>query len=124
MSLMTALQPAKGLTEVAVKGGLSLVESSILGAITVVAVGIAIFAIWKLSRVQDARVSDREKLSSEKDKLLSELITLNNKMTETFSATKSSIDELRSSEREGQEVLRGVRQSLDTVVLEAVKRRR
>ena len=52
-----------GMTGVAVRAGLTLIESSILGAITTLAVIIAAWAVWKLSKVQDARVRDLERCS-------------------------------------------------------------
>lgn len=121
--MLLALQPGKVVAEQAAKGGLTVLESSLLGAIVVLCLGVAILSVWKLIKVQDARIEDRERERQGRDKIQAELIALNERMIETFTALKASIDKLRESERDGQEMLRGVRQSLDSVVLEAVRRR-
>jgi len=121
--VLLALQPGKVVAEQAAKGGLTVLESSLLGAIVVLCLGVAILSVWKLIKVQDARIEDRERERQGRDKIQAELIALNERMIETFTALKASIDKLRESERDGQEMLRGVRQSLDSVVLEAVRRR-
>jgi hypothetical protein len=113
-------QPSSDLVTVATKSGLTLVEQGLLGALTVVAISLAVCAVWKVLKVQDSRVADIAKYTKERDRLFNEMITLNAGMKETFATLYSSLEELKESEKQGQEVLRGVRQSLDTIVLTAV----
>jgi len=113
------LQPEEA-ANAASKAGLSIIESSLLGAITVLALTLAVVAIWKVLKVQDARVADVTSSTKDRDQILAEIIDLNKRMIETFSSMKASIDRLCDSEQQGQEVLRGMRQAMDTVVLSAV----
>ena len=113
------LQPEEAVNA-ASKAGLSIIESSLLGAITVLALTLAVVAIWKVLKVQDARVADVTSSTKDRDQILAEIIDLNKRMIETFSSMKASIDRLCDSEQQGQEVLRGMRQAMDTVVLSAV----
>jgi hypothetical protein len=107
---------AQGVGDAAAKAGLTLVESSILGAVAVLCAFAAGFAIWKLNKTQDLRVQDQKDMSGRMEDLVKQ-------MTSAFSKMTNSIDNLTSTDREGQKVLQGVKQSLDGVILEAVKGR-
>lgn len=108
------LDPAREATQVAARSGLSLLESSILGAITLLSIGLAIWSVVKSFSIQDKRAQDLERYNER----LSSVVT---KMTETFADVSNSLDNLIQSERDGNFVLQGVKNSLDIVVLEAVR---
>ena len=98
------------------KAGLSILESSILGAITVLAFAIAIFAIWKLVKVQDQRVKDKESTNDKMEKLMEKFIT-------TFSKMENALTNLTQAEKDGQALLQSMKQSQETIILEAVRGR-
>lgn len=102
--------------DTAARAGLTLIESGILGTVTVIFALAAGFALWKLNKVQDLRVSDQKDMSERMEKLVTQ-------MTSAFGEMKNSIDNLISTDKEGQTALQSVQQSIDGVIRDAVKGR-
>lgn len=116
MMLATALYgPVSEGAELAGRSGLNVLESSLLGAITVLSLLVAIFAVWKLNRVQNDRVEDQKQMSERMEKLGTQLAS-------TFSETKNTLNNLTEAEKEGQELLQQLKSSIDNVIMAAVRR--
>lgn len=111
--LLSAAQ--EGVTK-AVEPALSTLSQTIIGALLVVSWGITILAVWQLVKVQNARIADKERDSARIEGLNERLITV-------FSDFKNSLDNLTAAEKEGQQLLTSIKQSLDTVILTAVQGR-
>jgi hypothetical protein len=116
MSIEQALAEGAEITETLARGGLSLIESSVLGAVTAVAVAIAVLSVRKLSRVQDARARDLERQGERMEAVMVEL-------TRALSDLSGSLDNLARAEREGQALLSAMKSSIDLVVMEAMRER-
>lgn len=109
----TVLEPAG-------KAGLSLAESSILGAATVFFCIIAGLAVYKLSLVQDRRAADAKGYSERIEGLLLKMGELNNKMATTFASMENALTNLVQVEKDGQALLQSMKNSFDTVIRDAV----
>jgi len=107
--------PAAEAAELVGRSGLSILESSLLGAITVLSLLVCIFAVWKLNRVQNERVEDQKQMSERME-------TLSTQLTSTFSETNNALNNLTAAEKEGQALMRDLKSSIDNVILAAVKR--
>lgn len=105
---------AKEVAGTGAQAGLNVIEWGVVGAILILSVAINIFAVYKLSKVQDLRVRDQQRMS---DKIQG----LTEKMTAAFSGMKNSLDNLTQAEKDGQTVLQALKQSLDTVIRDAVR---
>ena len=90
------------------KSGLTLLESGVLGAVAVGAVGLAVWAVLRASKTQDQRVQDQVRMSERMEQLMV-------KMTQTFSDTTNSVNNLAQAWKDA-------KASLDTVILEAIRR--
>lgn len=112
--LASAAMQAQEITEVGGKAGLSIIESSILGALLILSVVLNIWLVATIIKVQNLRIEDKDKDSKRIEDLNSKLITV-------FGEMKNSLDNLTASETTGQSLLQSVKQSLDTVILAAVQ---
>ena len=122
MSLLLLAGPAAEAAELAGKSGLNILESSLLGAIAVLSLVVAIFSVWKLNRVQNERVADQKQLSDRMEKASERQEKLVEKMTSTFSGVKNALDNLTQTEQQTQGLLRSMQQSMDGVIRDAVRR--
>lgn len=111
--LSTALQ-GKEVAQVSASAGLSIIESSILGALLVLSVALNIWLVKTVIGVQNERIKDKDSDSRRIEKLNEKLITV-------FGEMKNSLDNLTAAEVAGQGILQSVKQSLDTVILAAVQ---
>ena len=114
--LASAAMQAKEVAEVGGTAGLSIIESSILGALLILSVVLNIWLVKTVIGVQDKRIDDKDTDSKRIEKLNEKLITV-------FSEFKNSLDNLTAAEMSGQGILQSVKQALDTVILEAVRGR-
>ena len=76
-----------------VKAGLSIVESSLLGAFAVLCMTLAVFCVWLTFRTQNARISDQKALSEKLEALIEKQADFNTKTT-------VAIEKLNESERQ------------------------
>ena len=76
--------------ELGVKAGLTVVESSILGAFAILALGVGVAGVWLAFRTQNARVDDQKKLSEKIEALINEQNKLNTSTTLALSQLNSS----------------------------------
>lgn len=107
------LQPAE--IAKAAEPAISTLTQTIIGSLLLLSWIIAGIAIWQLIKVQNARIDDKTEDSKR-------IEALNLKLVEVFSEFKNSIDNLTKAEKEGQELLKSLKQSHDTVLLAAVQR--
>ena len=112
--LASAAMQAKEVAETGGKAGLSIVESSILGALLILSVVLNIWLVKTVIGVQNLRIEDKDKDSKRIEGLNAKLITV-------FGEMKNSLDNLTAAEMSGQGILQSVKQSLDTVILAAVQ---
>lgn len=115
--------PTAEAAELAGKSGLSVLESSLLGAIAVLSLVVAIFSVWKLNRVQNERVADQKQLSERMEKAFERQESLVEKMTSTFSGVKNALDNLTQTGKDTQSLLRELKGSMDGVIRDAVRSR-
>ena len=100
---------------------LSTLDKSIIGALLIISWAIAILAIWKLlkqqdkvSAVQNDRVEDQKAMSVRMEAVMEKMIT-------TFSKMENALTNLTQAEKDGQALLQAMKQSQETVILEAVR---
>ncbi len=112
--LLFAADLGKEAAQVGVRAGLTVLESSILGAITLVSTLLTVWAIWKLSKVQDQRVSDLEKQNDKMQELVM-------KMTGTFAEVSKSLDSMGEAADSSERALGELKSAVNGVVMEAVR---
>lgn len=103
----------KEAAQVAVRSGLTVLESSILGAITLVSICLTVWSIVKLSKVQDLRVKDLERSNDRMELLVT-------KLTTTLSELSASIDKSVEETRRNERALDDLKVSVDGVVRDAL----
>lgn len=106
---------AKDAVEAGVKAGLTVLESSILGAIAILAITISTWAVYKLSKVQDKRVADQVAMNDKMERLIE-------KMTTAFSEMNNSLYNLVQAEKDGQALMSALKTSVDGIIMEAIRR--
>jgi hypothetical protein len=106
----------KDATQVAQQAGLGLVQTGVLGCVLVLSLGLNVLCVWKLIQVQDKRVSDKEQDTQR-------MASLNSAATTAITSLTSAFTDLERSDQNQVQVLQGVKNSLDTVILQAVTRR-
>lgn len=97
------------------RAGMSLVEYGIVGTVLLISVGMNLLLVFKLMKVQDKRVEDKEK-----DNERLERLTTNT--TEVLAKVSAAVTGFERSDRDGAAILQGVKNSLDTIVMQAVMR--
>jgi hypothetical protein len=104
-----------------VQPALSTLEKSVIGAVLIVALGVAVLAVWKLlkvqeeiTKVQNLRVDDQKDMSKRMEAITERLIT-------TFSKMENALTNLTQAEKDGQVLLQAMKNSQDTLILEAVR---
>jgi hypothetical protein len=102
-------------TKVAEKAGVTLVESSVLGALLLLSVGVNLLLIRKLLQVQDKRVTDKET-----DNLRLTQLTLTT--SETVSKVALAISALEQSDKSSANVLQALKSNLDMLLAQAMMR--
>lgn len=115
--------PTAEAAELAGKSGLSVLESSLLGAIAVLSLVVAAFSVWKLNRVQNERVADQKQLNERMEKAFERQESLVEKMTGTFSGVKNALDNLTQTGKDTQSLLREFKGTMDGVIRDAVRSR-
>jgi uncharacterized protein HemX len=101
----------------AVKPALTTVESTILGALLIVAVITAVGAIILLVRVQNARVLDQKALSDKSEGLMSRMITAFTDMKSTIESLKTTLEGLKGAEQETQKALNNQQRAFELTLL-------
>ena len=104
-----------------IQPALSTLEKSVIGAVLIVSLGVAVLAIWKLlkvqdkiTEVQDQRVEDQKQMSKRVEAITERLIT-------TFSKMENALTNLTQAEKDGQALMQAMKESQETVILEAVR---
>lgn len=100
-----------------VKPALTLVESSVLGALLLIAVAVAIGAIAMLVKVQTARVADQKSLSNKSEALTSKMTTAFMEMKGALESLKSSLDSMRETEKDTQKCLESQQHSFELLIM-------
>lgn len=100
-----------------VKPALSLLESTVLGAVLIIVLGVAITAVVMLIRVQNARVADQKALSDKSEALINKMITAFTDMKSAMEALKSTLDGLKAAEQETQKVLNSQQRAFELTLL-------
>lgn len=92
-----------------VQPAISTLAQTVIGSLLVLSWAISLLAIWQLIKVQNARVED-QKASNDK------VSELNEKMTLAFSGMQSTLEGLRRSEEGSQQVMSGMKATLDLML--------
>lgn len=107
----------------AVQPALSTLDKTVIGALLVLSWTLASIAVWKLLKVQDKisdvqeqRVADQKAMSARMESLTEKLIT-------TFSKMENALTNLTQAEKDGQALLQAMKNSQETIILEAVRQR-
>lgn len=114
------LQPVS--PEVVNQAGSSLIKDTALGAITIICLALAVWAIRELKKVQDARVADKEKAADRLEATNEKDRASQAELTKAVNALAGAQAETgRAIERNTQAVQENTR-SLETVVRDAIRR--
>jgi cell division protein FtsL len=100
-----------------VKAGLSIVESSLLGAFAVLCLTVAVFCVVLTFRTQNARVADQKALSEKLEALIEKQADFNTKTT-------SAIEKLNDSERQQVTLLTELKLQMQNISLGLMTRGR
>lgn len=100
-----------------VKPALSLLESTVLGAVLIIVLGVAITAVVMLIRVQNARVADQKAMNEKSEALTNKMITAFTDMKGALEGLKSTLESLKAAEQETQKALRDQQQSFNLTLL-------
>lgn len=126
--LLASLQP-KAANEAAGDALAVIVKDSVLGALLVVAVGLCVWAVLRLSSVQNKRVADQKQMNERMEKSQEKMASLIEKMTDAFTGHKAALDRLSDTEKSQTETMvhlcskmEGVQSTIDSVVRDAVRR--
>lgn len=99
---------------------LGIVAQTTLGAIALICICVAIFAVYKLSSVQDKRATDAKEASEKLAGVVSQMASF---QTETTKAIESLVLAERQGEyiaREQTNLLQQMKQSFDTTIRDAI----
>lgn len=106
---------------------LGVVGQTILGAIAILGIGIAAFAVLKMLSVQDKATARIDKQNERMEKQSAKVADLVSSMTKTFQSVDSALTELVRAERDSQSqarelmnLLQQMKQSQDTIIRDAV----
>lgn len=104
-------------TPEAVKPALSLLESTVLGAVLILVLAVAITAVVMLIRVQNARVADQKSMNDKSEALTNKMITAFTDMKGALEGLKGTLESLKAAEQETQSVLRNQQQAFNLTLL-------
>lgn len=99
--LLAAAFQVKDATEVGIKAGLTVLESSLLGALAILCLLIGVVGVWLSYRTQNARVADQKKMSGKLEELIREQTQFTTSMT-------LAIKELDATEKQQVAVLQRI----------------
>ncbi len=109
----------------------SAVAQTLLGAVALLCLGVAIFAVAKLIGVQDKATARIDKQNAKVEKQTEKITELATSLTETLSGVDRALTELTNAERDSQlqarehmNLLQQMKNSIDTVIRDAVNRDR
>lgn len=108
----------------AIEPALTTLAQSVLGAITLVAVGVAIWAVKKLSSVQDARAKDAQHSADKAEDLVLKMVTVQGESQRTLDAFVQAERQAEQVSREQTVLLQQIKQQIDTTIRDAVLRGR
>ncbi len=115
---------ADGPVEVATKGAeaaLSTLAQSVLGAITVVAVAVAIWAVKKLSATQDERTKDAKEAAEKHERLIEKMLEVQTGMAKAIDAVTAAENAGTAVSREQNIALAKINQTLEGTIRDAIR---
>jgi hypothetical protein len=92
-----------------VKAGLSVAESSVLGAFSVLCLGMAVVSVWLNYKTQNSRVADQKAMVDKMESLLREQGQFN-------TSTTVAIQKLNENEKQQLQVLTGIQTQLQSII--------
>jgi hypothetical protein len=113
-----------GPVEVATKGAetaLSTLAQSVLGAITVLAVAVAIWAVKKLSSTHDERTKDAKESAEKYEKLLEKMLEVQSGMSKAIDAVTTAENAGTAVSREQNIALAQIKQTLEGTIRDAIR---
>jgi uncharacterized protein HemX len=96
---------------VAAEPAISTLAQTVLGALLIIAVLVAVFAIYTLIKVQNARVLDQKEMSDR-------LEASHTKMMEAFTGFRATLTSLEKTEETSQSVMGAMRDQLVNLAAE------
>ncbi len=115
---------ADGPVEVATKGAeaaLSTLAQSVLGAITVVAVAVAIWAVRKTVATQDERTKDAKEAGEKYEKLIEKMLEVQTGMAKAIDAVTAAENAGTAVSREQNIALAQIKQTLEGTIRDAIR---
>jgi flagellar biosynthesis/type III secretory pathway M-ring protein FliF/YscJ len=110
------------------KAGLSVAESGLLGALVVIFLGIAIFAVVALYRAQNQRVDDQKQLNYQSQKNTEKTAEIIEKFNTAFAGFKTALEKQDANQQESYRLLEALsaavqatRSTVDSVLRDAVR---
>ena len=101
----------------AVNPALSLLDKTVLGAVLIVVLAVAVTAVIMLIRVQNARVADQKALNDKSEALMNKMITAFTDMKGALESLKGTIEGFKGAEQETQNALKAQQQSFNLMLL-------
>lgn len=114
----------EGPVEVATKGAemaLSTLAQSVLGAITVVAVAVAIWAVRKTVATQDERTKDAKEAGEKYEKLIEKMLEVQTGMSRAIDAVTTAENAGTAVSREQNIALAQIKQTLEGTIRDAIR---
>lgn len=121
LALLTEPGPA-AVVEKLSEPALGVVAQTTLGAITVVMLGVAIVAVYKLSSVQDARAKDAKEAAEKAEALITKMVASMSESQRTLDAFVQAERQAEQMSREQTALLQQLKQSFDTTIRDMVMR--
>lgn len=114
---MFAHQAVEAAAKVGERAGFALVDYGVVGVILLISLGSNFWFASRMMKVQDKRVEDKE----EDNKRLERMVVTT---TEAISKVSAAVTSLERSDRDSALALQGMKNTLDTVVMQAMFRGR
>lgn len=115
--------PAEVVTKAA-ETALGTIAQTALGAITIVAIGIAIWAVKKLSSVQDDRTKDAKESADKHEKLIEKMLEVQTGMARAIDAVTAAENAGTAVSREQNIALAQIKQTLEGTIRDAIRANR
>jgi hypothetical protein len=122
-----ALQ-VKEAAEIGTKAGLSVMESGLLGSLSILCLCVGMLGVWIAYRTQNARVADQKLMSDRMESLVQKMSVLTQDLNKTFAGMEQAFQSTRESDQAKEHALqelavtvRTLQVTLDSVVRDAVR---
>lgn len=104
-----AIQEVPGSGQKLVEPAISTLASTIIGSLLIVALSVAVLAMWQLIRVQNARIEDQKAISAKQAELVEKMLLATSKLTNT-------LENLQRAEEANASMIQGMKNTFDLML--------